>query len=230
MFNSNLIGGISGKRQGNMRVFLIGAHPETQHNREVFFSPFNKKVIAADLVHGRRVVVVDDSSADIVSTCDALITASPKLMLSITVADCLPVYFYDPKKKVLGLAHAGWRGVEANIVSEVVLSLKKNYGSDQSDLEVYIGPHIGVCHFEVGEEVAVKFSAYPEAILRRDGKIYIDLAKIVRVQLLAASVREKNIELSSECTYCTCDKYFSYRRDNPGLDKLEVMVAYLGLK
>ncbi|MEI7620680.1 MAG: peptidoglycan editing factor PgeF [Candidatus Falkowbacteria bacterium] len=227
-FPDNLILGISEKSQGNMRVFRKKDHADTIHNREVFFSPLNKKVIAADLVHGNRVVRVDDATDDIIASCDALVTNNPELVLSITVADCLPVYFYDQENKVVGLAHAGWRGVESGIVKEVVKIFKNNYGSLASDISVFIGPHIGACHFEVGDEVVEKFSLWSEFILEREGKTFIDLAGIIKRQLLDVGLVD--VSISSECTYCLRHKYFSYRRDNPVLDNLEVVTAYIGLK
>jgi len=230
-FNSsaNLILGISDKSQGNMRLFRQNDNPIMGHNREMFFNSFDKRVVAADLVHGNKVEVVGDQTVgNIITGCDALVTASPNLILSITVADCLPVYFYDRIKKVVGLAHAGWRGVENKISQEVVKIFGQNYNSNQSDLEVFIGPHIGVCHFEVQKDVLEKFSLWPDFAVKRAGKTFIDLAGIVKRQLLDIGVA--NINISSECTYCLKDKYFSFRRDNPGEDNLEVMAAYIGLK
>ena len=213
-----------------MRLFSDKNDPLAEHNREVFFDQFNKKTIAAKLVHGNRVTIVDNNSAAAVEGSDALVTDDSNLVLSITVADCLPLYFYDPTKKVIGLAHAGWRGVENRISLEVVKTFEQNYHSVKSDIQVFIGPHIGACHFEVRDDVAKKFLSWPEFITERAGKIFIDLAGIVRQQLLDFGVPIENINISSECTYCLSDKYFSFRRDNPGEDNMEVMTAYIGLK
>ena len=227
--DNNLILGIFDKSQGNMRLFRQNGNPIMDHNRKMFFNSFNKRVMAADLVHGNKVTVVDDwTLGNIITGCDALVTASPDLILSITVADCLPVYFSDRIKKVVGLAHAGWRGVENKISQAVVKALVQNYNSNQSDIEVLIGPHIGVCHFEVQKDVLGKFSLWPDFAVKRAGKTFIDLAGIVKRQLLDVGI--VNIDISSECAYCLKDKYFSFRRDNPGEDNLEVMAAYIGLK
>jgi len=90
---------------------------------------------------------------------------------------------------------------------------------------VLIGPHIRACHFEVKEDVAQQFAAYPEFV-RRGSKISIDLAGIVRRQLLAAGLAPSNIAISEECTYEIPDQYFSYRRDG---GELRVMAAYVCL-
>lgn len=235
MFNfessDNIILGISNRYQGNMRVFVKKDHLDTIRNREVFFAPFDKRVIAADLVHGKRVVAIKEGNQeDIIRSCDALVTDRSDYLLTITAADCLPIYFLDRTKRIVGLAHAGWRGVLEGVAGETVSVFEKEFGSLRSDIEVFIGPHIGVCHFEVQTEVADKFSPYPEAVIRREGKLFVDLALVIKQQLLAFGLQSGNINISPECTFCLKDKYFSFRRDNPGLDDLEVMVAYIGLK
>ncbi len=228
---ANLILGISQRSQGNLRVFLHDDQPEVRLNREKFFASCQKRVIAADLVHGNQVFVVNDETVDdIIVGCDALVTNNPKFILSITVADCLPLYFFDPAQKAVGIAHTGWRGVENQIAPMTVKSLQENYNSHPADIEVFVGPHIGVCHFEVQADLVAAFSGWPEFVHNQSGKNCIDLAEIVKQQLMAAGVLEKNINLSPECTYCLSDKYFSYRRDKPPLAELKVMAAYIGLK
>ena len=158
--------------------------------------------------------------------CDALITNQSKYLLTITVADCLPIYFYDKNKKVAALAHAGWRGVASKIVEEVINTFINHYDSNLNDVEIFIGPHIRDCHFEVKNDVSSQFKISDSTI--RDGKTYINLSKIVKDQLLQLNINNDNISISDECTYCLNDKYFSYRRDKP--QELETMIAYIGLK
>ncbi|MFA5420996.1 MAG: peptidoglycan editing factor PgeF, partial [Patescibacteria group bacterium] len=185
----------------------------------------SKTIISADLVHGNRVVVVDDvNRSQAIRNCDALITSQRNNLLTITVADCLPIYFYDREKGVVALAHAGWRGVTANIIKEVVDTFVNHYASNLGDIEVLIGPHIKDCHFEVKDDVSSQFKNHN--IIIRDRKTYISLSRVVKEQLLQQGIN--NINISDECTYCLNKKYFSYRRDNP--KDLETMIAYIGLK
>lgn len=229
--SDNIILGISNRYQGNMRVFVKKDHPDTISNREKFFAPFSKQVVAADLVHGNKVVMIEEGNQDdIILACDALVTDCSDYLLTITVADCLPVYFLDRVKRIVGIAHAGWRGVIGGVANEVATVFEKKYGSLRSDIEVFIGPHIGVCHFEVQNDVADKFSPYPETVVRREGKTFVDLAQVIKQQLVSSGLSSGNINISPECTFCLKDKYFSFRRDDPGLDNLEVMTAYIGLK
>ena len=222
-FNSQYLHlGISNKTDGPMKNSMA--------NRLLFLK--NKKlgqypIISAALVHKNRVAIIDAASQSrVITDCDALITDQKDCLLTITVADCLPLYFYDKNKKVVALAHAGWRGVISGISQEVVKVFIDRYYSDPRDLEIFIGPHIQTCHFEVKDDVASEFAQ--EDLIMKEEKIYINLAAVVRNQLMAVGVSADNIVLSSECTYCLNDKYFSFRRDHPKI--LETMLAYVGLK
>ncbi|MFA6995405.1 MAG: peptidoglycan editing factor PgeF [Patescibacteria group bacterium] len=220
--NQNLDLGISEKKDGSMK--------SSSGNRFLFFGNQNlasKIIVSAGLVHKNRVVVVDDiDKSQSTPNCDALITNQNKYLLTVTIADCLPIYFYDKNKQAVALAHAGWRGVASEIAKEVINTFINYYNSNPNDIEVFIGPHIQDCHFEVKDDVLSQFKI-SDSIIRGE-KIYINLSKIVKDQLLQLNVNHHNISISSECTYCLNSKYFSYRRDKP--QELETMIAYLGLK
>lgn len=220
--NQNIYLGISEKKDGSMKGSL--------ENCLLFFKNRgldNKIIISAELVHKNKVVIIDNlDKNEIIPDCDALITNQSKYLLTITVADCLPIYFYDKNKKVIALAHAGWRGVVLEIVKEVIDQFISHYNSNLGDIEIFVGPHIRDCHFEVKSDVASQFKSSDSII--RNGRIYINLSRTVRDQLLGLGILNNNISISQECTYCLSDKYFSFRRDNP--KELEAMVAYIGLK
>lgn len=220
--NQNLYIGISGKKDGSMKNSL--------ENRLLFFKNHNldnKIIVSAGLVHKNRVVIIDDiDKNELITNCDALITNKNKYLLTITVADCLPIYFYDNNKKVIALAHAGWRGVLSEIAKEIVDVFVNHYGSSLGDIEVFVGPHIKDCHFEIKDDVSSQFKASDFII--RDKKTYVNLSELVKSQLLKLNINIDNINISDECTYCLNNKYFSYRRDNP--QELETMIAYIGLK
>ena len=214
--------GISQKKDGSMKSDF--------NKRFLFFKKLGldkKIIISADLVHKNRVMIVDDvSESSVISKCDALISNNPKHLLSLTVADCLPIYFFDKNKSVIALAHAGWRGIVANIAKEVINTFIDHYDSNLSDIEIHLGPHIKSCHFEVKDDVACQFQeAY---ILNKAGKKYVDLAGVVKRQALDLNILPANIYISPECTHCLDDKYFSFRRDKP--QELQTMLAYISLK
>jgi len=219
--NQGIYLGISEKSDGPMK--------NSSTNRLLFFKNIglgNKILISAGLTQGNKLAIADGDQSGIMADCDALITDQSKYLLTVTVADCLPIYFYDHNKKIVAIAHAGWRGVVARIVDGVIASFINNYHSALSDIKIYVGPHIQDCHFEVKAEVASQFKS-SEAIIR-DKKTYINLAGVIKDQLKELGIPTGNIEISPECTYCLNDKYFSFRRDAP--KELEAMIAYIGLK
>lgn len=227
--SSHIIAGISTKVDGNMKLDSSSVSDPAAYNRQLFFNRrgFNDRpIISAGLVHGRRVAVIQATDpGGTVPGYDALITDRKGVMLTITVADCLPLYFYDPVKSVIAIAHAGWRGILDNIGGEVAASFKKNYGSQLSNIQVVIGPHLQKCHFEVQDDVASRFAANQEFIIKTD-RTFIDLSGLVRRQLVSAGLADNNIRVSGECTYCLTDKYFSYRRDK---GELKTMISYICL-
>nr|WP_321266543.1 peptidoglycan editing factor PgeF [uncultured Sulfurimonas sp.] len=169
------------------------------------------KQIHSDIVH----IVDANDNFNNPPTCDALITNKTKTPLMVMVADCSPVLFYDDRKKVIAVAHAGRQGAFKNIVQNVINSFKDNYGSDAKDIYVSIGASIGVCCYEVGSEIyeEAKELNLSYAIKKKENSFYLDIAKILNKQLLASGIQEKNIEISRDCSSCKNNKYFSYRAD-----------------
>lgn len=229
--SKSLIWGISQKADGSMKLSGNKIGRKIINNRKNFF--LRQKIdlnslIWAGEVHGNRVTVVDKRSAGkIIKNCDGLITADNNIVLAVTVADCLPVYLYEPKEKVIGLIHLGWRGLVKKIAVKAVDLIKKHYQINPLQLKVWVGPYIKVCHYEIKNDLVKKFKNYSSTVIVRNKKIYFDLAKVLIKQLQNRGVMRKNIKISRQCTYHS-KIYFSYRRDQP--KKLETMVAYLGLK
>lgn len=222
-----IMAGISEKAQGSMVWWnRLPVDQAVRQNRENYFKGLGikpERVVAGGVIHGSRVAVVGEQEAGkYLLNTDALITNVPGLFLTVTAADCLPVYFYDAKTKSLGLAHAGWRGLVNGLLEKVVFELNHSCSSKADDLLVIIGPHIKSCHYEVGEEVAAKFSE--QNIERRDGRIYVKLADEAKSRLRALGVN--NILVNPACTYDD-ERFYSARRDK--LDPLQGMAAYIGL-
>jgi len=147
---------------------------------------------------------------------DALITNIPNIVLMVKTADCVPLLIYDPIKRVIATIHAGWRGTAIEITKKTVLALKRAYDCNPDDLIVGIGPSIGACCFEVQNDVVSQFKGKLEksAVRRNDSKTYLDLQLLNNLQLIEAGVRAENIEVSSLCTSCRNDIFFSARKDH----------------
>ena len=176
--------------------------------------------VVADQTHSDKITVITEPATkgwealeNAVADSDALITDLPGVMLVILTADCVPILLYDRKKKVVAAVHAGWKGTRAQIVYKTVKKMEEVYGSDPSDILAGIAPSIGLCCYEVGEEVAEHFMDVPDALRRKDGKYRLDLPAINHYQLRKAGLEESNIELSGVCTACEVDSFFSYRKE-----------------
>ena len=135
---------------------------------------------------------------------DASITRKQGRVLAIMVADCLPVVFTSLDGDIVGIAHAGWRGLANGVLSSTVIAL------GAGSILAWIGPAIGPCHYTVGEEVRTRFSSATGFAEGREGKFSMDLYAIANEQLQRLGVEVFGGGL---CTYCDSSRFFSYRRD-----------------
>lgn len=152
---------------------------------------------------------------------DALITNERDVALAVFIADCIPILLYAEDSVAIGAVHAGWRGTVADIVGKTVSALCGEYGGKPENIFAAIGEGIGRCCFETGAEVyeAVKALGLEcdmdeLATDDKNGKYHIDLKEVNRQLLIRAGVPDANIVISSECTRCSCDKYWSHRATN----------------
>jgi YfiH family protein len=163
--------------------------------------------------------------------CDALISDARWMPLVILTADCAAVMIYDPVNHAIGIAHAGWRGTVAGIATETVEAMRDHFGSVPRDLVAAIGPSIGPCCYEVGDEVIFAVEArlpdYTEEVLVdpdmasagsfrasvNEGRRHFDLWRANELLLADAGVQEENIEISRLCTACRTDLFYSHRAE-----------------
>lgn len=229
----NLIVGFSTKSDGNMCLKPSGStqiDSQTTANRKKFLNSLEistGSVITSMLEHSNNIAMIGkNDSGKTITNVDGLITTESGVFMSLTVADCLPIFLYDPDKKVIALIHAGWRGLENNILANVINKVQETYTSKLSSIIAGIGPHIGVCHYEIKNDVLEKFKIYPEAIINSGDRYFLDIGLIAKIQLSNLGINPENIEINSECTFELSNKYFSYRRDKPKM--LETMLAVFG--
>lgn len=193
--------------------------------------------IHSDIIH----LVTEAPAESLVG--DGLVSNSPGLLLAVQTADCLPVTVVDPRKRAVGVFHAGWRGTVRRIVEKGVGAMRRFFDSRPRDLEVAIGPGVGACCYTVGAEVRDSFYSqfdyaerlfreveesdpvrekYPMLFLtaRAPGhsklpvRIFLDLVEANRGQLLATGVRSEKIDASPLCTSCNTGLLFSHRAEN----------------
>jgi YfiH family protein len=209
-------------------AFHVGDNHETViDNRKVLCAALGttiENIIAAEQVHGSKVQAVDlthrGSGAlsynSALSETDGLITNVPGLLLATFYADCVPIFVLDPKRKIIGLAHAGWKGTIARIGACAVAKMAEVYGTDPEDCLAGIGPSIGPCCYEVDRPLinAVKeaFPWWQEVLGSSEGdRAKLDLWEVNRKIMIEAGIREKNVEIAKLCTCCNRDILFSYR-------------------
>ncbi len=235
MFNDQkVISGFSERKDGTM-LFALNNREQGFENQCSYFkilglqSEYN--FVRPFICHGNRVEIVNkDNFFDdkVIRNTDGFVTKDKKIVLTVTAADCLPVYFYDEVAGVIGLAHAGWRGVVGEIVINTVKKMQE-LGSKPENIKVFVGPHLQKHHFNFKADILNNFLKYKDLVEVVDAKNYqIALGEIVQRQLESAGVQKENIKISSECTFCNSEKYFSYRRDKS--NPVEVMVGWVVLK
>lgn len=185
-----------------------------------------KKLVFSNQVHEDKIAVVtaqDRGKGIIIESdllgVDGLVTNERQVPIITFYADCVPLFFLDPVKKVIALTHSGWRGTVKQIGMKTIHTMKNKYSCKVGNILAAVGPSIGICHFEVDWPVAEEFyRVYQDEAERfiekkSNGKYHIDLWKANILQLKRAGIKDENITLAKECTYCNKHKYFSHRGD-----------------
>ena len=165
---------------------------------------------------------------------DGLITNVPGICLVTTYADCVPLYFLDPVKKVIALSHSGWRGTVGKIGKKTVELMHDNFGSDPADILAAVGPSVCQDCYEVSADVIDRFkevfdrSVWDELFYGKpDGKYQLDLWKANEKIFLEAGIRKEHIAVTNVCTHCNSGLLYSHRAMG---DKRGNLCAFLTLK
>ena len=173
-------------------------------------------------IHSSDVVPVKGPCTGELGLGDALVTGARGVRLSIRTADCVPLLFADPVRRVVAATHAGWRGTAAGISRRTIEKMVSDYGCAAADIRVAIGPAIGPCCYEVSEDVAVQFPGYAAGC----GKAMLDLVEINRVQLLESGVI--TIDAMRLCTRCDAqERFHSFRRDGELSGRMHAVIGLI---
>jgi hypothetical protein len=179
----------------------------------------------------------------VIPATDALITDVSGVALMLRFADCLPVLLYDPVRRAIGLAHAGWKGTVGGIAAKTASAMMEAYGSRPADIIAGLGPCIGPCCYQVGGEVieAVKESFnHWQGLLRPQGygSVHFDLWEASRCQLAELGApplspptlggRKGGIEVIQLCTACRTDEFFSHRAEGGHTGRFAVILGMRG--
>lgn len=193
--------------------YTVGDNPENvKKNRTTFFKKLNideKKVCFQKQTHSvnHNYVEVPYFFKD----SDALYTDKKDIYLAISIADCIPIFLYEPEKEVIAGIHSGWKGTRDKILTLTLKTLIKKYDLNPQKIIAFIGPGISGENFEVGKDV---WEMFPEEYrLQKNNKYYVDLKKNNYDQLINSGLLHTNIEVSPYCTYKEKEFFHSYRRD-----------------
>ena len=212
----------------NLSVSVPDEKADVYANRQRAYGIYGRdtdSVVHAHLVHGNDVTqVTQANNGTWLPRVDGIITNQPDCALTMNYADCTPIFLYDPDHHAIGLGHAGWQGTVKDLPGSMVRAMVQSFGSNPASLIAGIGPCIGPCCYEVGEQVITAVhKQFPRAdelfVEPMGGKRpfssgngpHFDMPEANRRNLANAGVAQ--IELSGLCTACRTDLFFSHRAE-----------------
>ena len=226
----------------NLGLHVNDKQGDVLENRRRWFSEWSASwsdLVIGEQVHGTRVVWVDKGMAGRGAFCletslpnvDGLLTQS-ELGLAALFADCVPIFFYHPRIKAVGIAHAGWKGTLGKISLNVLKQLAEAGGKTE-DCWVALGPSIGSCCYQIDQALAASFRMN---FVQNDflsalgpGSFSLDLREANRSLLIEAGVKPDLIWMSSACTACDSTKFFSHRRDGTLTGRMSAWIRLVGI-
>lgn len=227
---STRLGGVSKDYLGSMNLSFHRQDDEklVMENHKRFAKAIGydeSRLVFSDQVHKTHIhkVTARDMGKGIVKKSDicktdGLVTDEKGIPLITFYADCVPLFFYDPVKKVIGMAHSGWKGTVAKIGNKMVQYFCDNYGSKSEDIICAIGPSICQNCYEVSKDVADEFRAnfpleqFQSFIIDKgNGKYLLDLHKANTYILLDSGILKSNLDVTDICTCCNPEFLFSHR-------------------
>ncbi|MBE5941340.1 MAG: peptidoglycan editing factor PgeF [Lachnospiraceae bacterium] len=230
---STRLGGVSKAHLGSMNLsFTRGDEREAvveNHKRFAKALGYDEtKLVFSNQVHltNFHKVTSEDCGKGItresdILEIDGLVTDEPGVPMITFYADCVPLFFYDPVKKVIAMAHSGWKGTVERIGAKMIAYMEEEYGSNPRDIIVAIAPSICQPCYEVSEDVALRFfevfgEGYGDELLYRkeNGKYQLNLHKACEITLLEAGILPEHIDITDICTCCNPDFLFSHRSSN----------------
>ena len=228
-------GGVSPEPWGSLNVGgTVGDDLErVKKNRHLSFAALGRNpesVFEVWQVHSADAVCANAPrpEGESLRQADIILTDRPDITLFMRFADCVPVLLHDPRKGVVGVAHAGWMGTLRDVAASTVNAMKAQYGSNPADILAAIGPSIGPDHYEIGADVILqvmqKFGDDSESVLKsNNGKIHFDLWKTNQLLLERAGVGK--IEVAGICTACHTDDWFSHRAEKGRTGRFGALIS-----
>ncbi|MBR1734915.1 MAG: peptidoglycan editing factor PgeF [Alphaproteobacteria bacterium] len=170
------------------------------------------KIITPKQIHSNICIEVRKDSENGIE-CDAMVTKEKNIVIGVYTADCAPILFFDPVGEVIGVAHAGWRGAVGGVIESTVAKMLE-LGSNAQNIFVAIGPCIGKDSYEIDDDFKKNFSGSGDCFCIVNYRLHFDLSKFCLKKLIAAGIKDTNVEIIDVDTYANVSDYFSYRFAN----------------
>lgn len=227
---SSRIGGVSKGQTESMNFsFTLDSSPDNVcENFRIFCNAVgfdSEKLVLSQQTHTSNIrkVTEEDFGKGIwrerdYSDIDGLVTDVPGAVLVTQYADCTPLLFFDPVKRVAATSHAGWRGTVAEIGRKTVDIMVNDYGCSPKDIVAAIGPNIGQCCYEVDDPVIDEINKLDYLNLplcytkKENGRYMLDLREVNRQILIKTGINAENIDVADLCTCCNSDFFHSHRK------------------
>ncbi len=231
--HENIVAGMSTRDDGNMKTHGEHSTEQAIENRKQFCEKNNinyDQIVSACVEHTINVAVVNSQSEVFINNTDALVTNEKGVYLAITSADCFPVLMYDNENDVIGIAHAGWRGIVKGIVPET-LKVMVGEGAQLDKIKLTVGPGISQenCDFKF-EDIIAEFGLYNQDKYIVEGstidKVKVNLRQIILDQSEKCGIGRNNVHDCGACTFAEKEHFFSARRD--GKD-FSAMISLIGM-
>jgi len=218
IYTSTLLSSIGGLKHG----FTTRAHGDMRDEKIITSFLGNDMVIVqAQQVHGGSIQTI---ASKIIKNCvikgvDGLVALSGQneLFLAVRTADCVPILAIDPLKRIIGVAHSGWKGTVAKIPQHLVIEMVAA-GADVKNIRVVLGPSIGVCCYNVKtdhvESFVDAFGSAAKGLIDRGGNFFLDLEENIGDQLLHVGILQFHLEMADMCNATLYPEFFSYRKDS----------------
>ncbi|MCF6240951.1 MAG: peptidoglycan editing factor PgeF [Bacteroidales bacterium] len=220
---------VSTKHFGNMSLFTAINQQTVIENRKKLASTLGIDInnfVFQQQVHGTKCTSISASDkgkgvynyATAIKDNDAMITLEKGICLTAMAGDCVPLLFYEPEQKAIGVAHAGWRGTYKKIAQKTIEKMSLEFGCKPENIIAGIGPSVGSANYEVDDFVYNQFKMHIDNFEKffskgkEKGKYYLDLWAANKEQLLEMGLKRENIEISGLCSFAENDLFFSARR------------------
>ena len=227
----------------NLALHVDDKEADVLKNRRLFTKGLGLEpsyITTCQQVHGNKIACITaenigagaSSLSDTIKDVDALVTNLLNAALTLFFADCTPIMLYDPVHHAIAAAHGGWRGTAGEISLHTLEMMHEKFGTQPADCLASVGPNIGPCCYEIGDDVAQIFkNLYKEndsLILQRDKttqKYHLNLQKANVLTLQKAGLKIQNIDTADTCTACNSKIFFSYRADKGTTGRIACIIA-----